>query len=376
MNRSSALIAGGVLTVFVLWMASGYLGIGREDAEASPTAPPEVVPPMTVQVRLSEAEAVQRRLESQGEVRADRNIVLRAQTGGRVVEVLVERGARVESEQPLLRIDRADRPARLAEAEALVAQREADYEAARNLGDRGLQAETRVREAFAALQAARADLAAIREDLAHTVVRAPFAGVVDERLAEVGDVLSSGDPAARLVDLDPLRVRINVAQQNVGRLSLGAAARIELATGQALEGRVSFISVAGDTGTRTFPVDIEATNPNALPAGVSATVRLPLDTVRAHFLSPALLTLGDGGVLGVKSVDDAGRVGFHPVSIVRTDRDGVWVTGPPDRVRLITIGQGFVRAGERVETVTASESGVGLDDARAPQAPPMPGAGG
>ena len=48
-------------------------------------------------------------------------------------------------------------------------------------------------------------------------------------------------------------------------------------------------------------------------------------------------------------IDEDGKVAFHTVDIVRTATDGVWITGLPERVRVITVGQGFVREGDRVE---------------------------
>jgi multidrug efflux system membrane fusion protein len=65
------------------------------------------------------------------------------------------------------------------------------------------------------------------------------------------------------------------------------------------------------------------------------------------------LALDDAGLLGLKSVDGEGRVHFHPVHILKSGRDGLWVEGLPDTVELITIGQGFVRAGDHVKAVPA-----------------------
>ena len=62
-----------------------------------------------------------------------------------------------------------------------------------------------------------------------------------------------------------------------------------------------------------------------------------------------VLSLDMAGVLGIKSVDDADRVVFTPVEIVQSERDGVWVSGLADQLRLITVGQGFVTAGEVVQ---------------------------
>jgi multidrug efflux system membrane fusion protein len=84
---------------------------------------------------------------------------------------------------------------------------------------------------------------------------------------------------------------------------------------------------------------------------MSATIRIPSDDVDAYKVSPALLSLDDAGVLGIKSVDEEGLVRFHPVEILKSERDGLWLGGLPPALRLITVGQAFVRPGDRVEAV-------------------------
>ena len=67
-----------------------------------------------------------------------------------------------------------------------------------------------------------------------------------------------------------------------------------------------------------------------------------------------MLSLDDAGEVGVKSVDEKGAVAFHPVSLVRTEANGVWVSGLPEHARVITRGQGFVSKGETVSDVVQS----------------------
>lgn len=372
MNGKSWLISGVVVLLIGGWMASGYL-LGEERTEqAGDAAPREDVPRMSVQVRESAAETIVRRLEGQGEAIPDREVEIRAETDGRVAEILAERGAEVSAGDPIARLEMDDREARLARAEAQVAQYAGDYEAARQLGDRGLSAGAEVRQAFAALQNARAEFASIREEIENVTIRAPFDGVVDRRGVEVGDYLSAGDPVAQVVDVDPLRIVLNVAQQDVRRVEPGTAAEVRLASGETLDGEVTFIAQSGDRETRTFRVEVAAANPDGLPAGLSATVTLPLDELSAHLLSPAVLALDESGTLGAKAVNAEERVEFHPVEVVRSEPDGIWVTGLPERLRLITVGQGYIAAGDQVRAVEAEDSPVRLDSPRGPE--PVPGA--
>ena len=92
---------------------------------------------------------------------------------------------------------------------------------------------------------------------------------------------------------------------------------------------------------------------------------LPIRLVIALVVGVAALTimmnmlagLGDIGQTDVYvEYDDANdEVVFHEVEVVRTAPDGVWVTGPPDEIRLITVGQGFVSAGQSVRPRPAED---------------------
>ena len=354
---ASVATAAAIALALVVWMLSGRIIPGEQAAPSKDDVGLDV--PLTVAVRQSSAEAVTRYLINQGQSEPDRAVQVRAETGGQVEALPVARGSQVDEGAVLVRIAMEDRQARLREAQALVEQREAEHEAARSLGKGGYQARTRVKEAAAALAAARARLADIRHEIADTEVRAPFAGILEDRMVEVGDYVDAGDPVARVVDLDPLEVSVHIAQQRIEDVSRGGPARVRFADGRGGEGRISYVARTADEATRTFRVEVALANPaSAIPAGLSAEVRIPVAEVPAHFVSPALLALGDEGQLGIKAVDEDERVVFHAVEIVRAEPDGVWVSGLPDQARLITVGQGFARRGDPVRTVDGEASPV------------------
>jgi len=116
------------------------------------------------------------------------------------------------------------------------------------------------------------------------------------------------------------------------------------------KGEVRFVSVVGDAATRTFRVEVEIDNSDGeLPSGLSAEVTLPVETVTAHRVSPALGRLDEQGRLGVHVLDDEDRIAFLPVEVVRARGDGVWITGLPERVRIVTISQGSLAPGQQVD---------------------------
>jgi multidrug efflux system membrane fusion protein len=350
-----------IVGALVAWMASGIVG-GRQTPEVGGTDQPKAERPLTqVQVRDMAAEDVTRFVELQGQAEVERVATVRAETAGRVVELPGERGKRVETGAEIAVLSMNDRQARLEEAKALVEQRKSEFAAARQLGEKGFQAQNRVKEARAALAAAQARLAAIREEISDVRIVAPFSGVLETRPVEVGDYLSVGDEVATVVDDDPLKITAHVPQQKVNRIEEGASADIEFITGQTATGTVTLIASVAAESTRTYRIEVEVENAaRAFRPGMSATLRIPTEVVQAQFVSPAIFSLDSEGRLGVKTVNADNQVVFHPVEPIQAAPDGVWVAGLPETARIITVGQGFVRAGETVKPVPegASDNGA------------------
>jgi multidrug efflux system membrane fusion protein len=277
---------------------------------------------------------------------------IRAETRGRVAAIGAERGERVEAGDVLLRLDERDRREVLAEARALVKQREMEYAGRKQLRGNGYVSETQLAEAEAAVAQARAELRRAELDLDYMVVEAPFAGTILERDVEVGDFVEPGDPLLTFVDNTTLIVTASVAEQDVGAIEPGQRASAKLITGQNVTGRLRYVSPVADPATRTFTLEMELPNPDGrLPSGVTAELSLPVGEVMAQRVSPALLTLDDDGKLGLKVVDENGNARFVPTEIVKTAPNGVWLTGLPSDATIITVGQGFVRDGEPVEAI-------------------------
>lgn len=355
--RTPAATALLFVLLLVGWFASRPIqDLLARHAPEPPASPPAAreVPRMTVRAVESVASPVSPELVLNGRTEPRRMVRVRAETDGRVVATPMAEGSPVEPGTVILRLDRRDREARVAEARALVAQRELEFEAARRLGEKQFQTETRVAETRALLEAARAALVAAELDLARTEVRAPFAGVLEERAVEVGDFANTGDELALVIEQDPFLVAGDAPETLVGRFQVGEPGLAQLADGRTFAGRVRYVATRADPATRTFRVELEVENPEGrFPAGMSARVLVREPAVPAHRVSAATLVLADDGSVGIKSVDAEGIVRFHAARIVKPEVDAVWLGGLPERLRVVTTGQGFVAAGEAVEVELA-----------------------
>ncbi|WP_108659711.1 efflux RND transporter periplasmic adaptor subunit [Acuticoccus kandeliae] len=342
------------------WMLSGEMVVSGNAQEATRRPPAErsqaQSAPFRVRVQEITAEERPRTLTMRGRTRADSLVSVAAETAGRLDERPVDRGSVVEPGDVLCRLDRGVREAQVAQAKAEAAKAELDFDAASKLKGRGFESETRVAATRAARDAAVAAVAAAEQELERTIVKAPIAGIVQEPIADVGSMLAIGGLCATIVDADPIIVTGQVSERDIPMIEPGVSADIRLLTGENVTGTVGYISTTANADTRTFTVELSVPNADRkLRDGVTAEAHIPLDPVKAHRVSAGVLTLSDTGAVGVRTVDADNKVAFQPVKIVTQDSDGFWVTGLPDKVTIITVGQDYVAEGQTVDPVSESE---------------------
>ena len=343
------LLAALILGLCAVWLLSGILGGDGGDGGASIASRAEAEDEVVVRVRTSRASEQSRTLTLRGRTRTRHAVTVRAETSGVVDGRPADIGAQVSAGDVLCRVEVNDRELRVREAGDAVELATLEYEGMKTLRDQGLQQEIAVARARAQLSAARRALLASELELENTAVVAPFAGFVEETHAEVGDYLQLGSPCATLLDLDPIYVEAAVTEQQYPQLRLGAEVEIALATGGAARGTLTFIGRQSADESRTYP--IEVTVPNAdfsISSGLSAEVKVALTAEPAHRIGMSYVVLDANGEMGVRTVDDDQRVHFYPIEVVREDADGLWVSGLPAEVTLITVGQEFVSPGQQV----------------------------
>ncbi|MAZ03484.1 MAG: efflux transporter periplasmic adaptor subunit [Sneathiella sp.] len=366
MNRS-IIIAIVIAVGVTAWIASGQINVGsdeengagdasaatQENTSASESSNEEAENThkiMGVRYLNFTAQPRQREIIVHGKTEANRVVELKAEISGRVNKVHVYDGDRVKAGDRIVSFDVKDNEARLQEAQALVRQREIEYNAAQKLNKKGFSADTTLASAKALLDSAKAQVTAMRIRLNDLVINAPFDGYIEERNAEVGDFVKDGNPIATIVESDPLLITGQISELQVGNISVGGEGSAKLVTGETVTGEIKFIGSMADPETRTFRVELEVPNEGyKLRSGVTAEITFKTNSVEAHFLSPAYLTLNDAGVLGLRAVGNNDTVKFYPVKILADTPDGIWVQGLPETVRLIVVGQDFVRDGDKVQ---------------------------
>ncbi len=343
MNKSF-LIAVILASGTTAWILSGTFNQTTTQTLSKP--PADLVQenaPQSVRVQVFHARNYRPSLVLAGQSEAIRRASVTSETQGPIQELPIEKGRFVKRGTILATVALNDRAAKLAEAKALLRQREMEYDAARRLSKKGFRAETQLVAHKAALESARARVLQSQLELNRTTIKAPFDGILHTRRVEKGTILRPGDSLGTLLDLSSIVISAEVSERQVAQLSIGDPARVILASGQTANGSIRFIATAANPRTRTFEIEVLVPNPDlSIPAGMTATLTFAAPPRRAHLVSPGILTLRDDGRVGVFILTEHNRVRFVPADIIANSSSGMWLAGLPEKAVLITTGQEFI----------------------------------
>jgi RND family efflux transporter MFP subunit len=355
---------------------------GADSAAATAAPKPE---PLEIAAVKVDSRSIDRYLRVTGSLAADEQAEVSAEAAGRIVATPVERGSRVAQGALLVRVSDTETSAQLLEAEANASQIEArlglatgqafdakkvpdvmsakssldlaeaefgrigslleqkvvsqsEYDQRRTQVEAARQqyqaAQNAAEQSYRSLQAARARVALARKSSADTSIRAPFTGLVAERLVSVGDYVTRGTRVATVVRIDPMRVELTIPEQSVALVKPGQDVRltVDAYPGEQFTAEVRFVSPSLRADQRALTVEAVAANPGGrLKPGlfVSASIRQPSS-------APALLVPSTA----VETLSGTSRVYV--------------VKGDTVEERLVTTGQSI---GQQVEITSGITSG-------------------
>jgi RND family efflux transporter MFP subunit len=162
---------------------------------------------------------------------------------------------------------------------------------------------------YHALLAARARMVLARKALADTVVRAPFDGVVDQRLVSVGDYVTRGTKVASVMRTTPMRVELTVPGQYIAAIAPGRSVLLEVDAfpGRTFTGRIRYVSPAVTAASRSLIVEAVVPNETGeLKPGLFTTARIEQASQTPAVLVPASAVRTDSGTARVFLVNATG----------------------------------------------------------------------
>jgi len=336
-----------------------------------------------VKVALVQAEPVQSRVEVLGTLRARLKVDVATELGGAVERLSFDRGDRVSSGKILAEVGTKSIELEVRQAEAAVAvaasemekvetgsrleeiriaeaaldqararlrEAERHFDRIRDLYEKNAVSDSEYDTASRSLDAARADMASARENLAlaeqgpraedrraararhrqtaaalevardrlrKSRVRAPCDGIASFRQVEVGEVVPPGTVLTRVADTSRMKIRASVAERDLPLLEKGAlyGFSVDAVKGAPFSCRLVFVSPTGDSATRSFPVEllVEDHDPR-MADGMTARVVFPLKHPLKRIRVPSAWLAEDKGRIGLLVVEKD-RLQFQPVEL-------------------------------------------------------------
>lgn len=215
--------------------------------------------------------------EVQGNVATDENIIIYPEFSGVLLEIRVDEGQRVHRGQTLAIIDDGGLTSELAQLEARAALAKTTFERQERLWDQNIGSEMQYLEAQTNYEAIQRSLDQLKSQLAKTVVKAPFSGIIDEVISDEGEVVNPGqNQLFRLVNLKNMYIDAAVPENYLNSITTGTEVIVEInALNNELEGEVSQVSNNINPSNRTFRVRVSIPNENSqVKPNQIATVKL------------------------------------------------------------------------------------------------------
>jgi RND family efflux transporter MFP subunit len=210
-----------------------------------------------------------------------------------------------------------------------------------------------IKQAYQACMTAQARLSILEKAVADTTIRAPFDGLVAERLVSVGEQISSGMQATKVVTLvrtDPLRLSLTVPQQNIGSIQPGQTVRFHVDSfpDRMFEGKVQFIAPVVTNDTRSMVVEAVVPNPDgALRPGLFATAELVLQNKAAEVFAPSSAVQRTGEVARVFVVRD-GMAREQVVALGQENKGKIHITSGLTGKELLVARPDLIHDGDAV----------------------------
>ncbi|MCR9131141.1 MAG: efflux RND transporter periplasmic adaptor subunit [bacterium] len=299
-----------------------------------------------------------------GTVETSDDIMISAEVSGKVLRYNVEEGEQVRAGQTILKIDDAKLKQEAARLEAITAQARENYERLEKIyKEDGIGSEIDYLNAKYAYEQSASSLESIKVDLENTNIKAPFTGVVEQIMFEVGEMVSPGAQVVRLIGSDNFKITAGVPARYANAVSQGDQVEIWFDTQavDTLAERITFVGSAINQQNRTFRIEIDMPKKEGMKVDMIANIRLKtLEQNDVVVVSEEFIYSKDGKyvsyVLGENA--EGKEVAFEKeVTLGPSYKSNVVVeSGLEPGEELITIGSAFLNDGMRINVVESQSA--------------------
>lgn len=229
---------------------------------------------VTVRIDTARTQSMNLAYQANGTFMPKQEVTVAAETGGRVVRVLVDEGSRVGVGQTLAIVEGDKLNVNVSNAQAAYDNARTNLQRYESALSTGGVTQAQVDQMRLQFENAKNNLKSAKLTAGDVTIKTSVAGIVNARKIEPGAYVSPGTPAFDIVNVSTLKLRVNVDEKNVATLRVGQNVEVlaSVYSDKKFSGRITFIAPKSD-GSLNFPVEIEiANNPNNdLRAGMYGT---------------------------------------------------------------------------------------------------------
>lgn len=334
----------------------GKEGVEKKGEEKEGEEKEPEIDPVPVEISEVKSKPISSYLSTTANLEAENEAQVLAEIEGLVVQLLVEEGDWVNKGDILARLDEGDKRINLRKAALKVQSEQNNFERVQRMQSSSLISQEEFDKVDYAFQVARQEQEAAAYLLSRTEIRAPFAGIVSERLVKEGARVKPSDPVFSLVSRASLIAKIFLPEKDVLDLQIGDPVMMALnAIDDApFRGEISLISPVVDPNTGTVKVTVKVPKiPGNVRPGSFVTVNIVRETHTLALTVPrkALIRdLQENFVFVVNGEEASKRkvvIGFEENGYVEI------LSGLEDGERIVTVGQGGLKDGTPVEIIDA-----------------------
>ncbi|WP_158976954.1 efflux RND transporter periplasmic adaptor subunit [Cellulophaga sp. L1A9] len=227
-----------------------------------------------VQTATVSSKTISQGLIATGEFKGWEEVTLVAESQGSIQYLRVEEGQQIRKGQIIAKVDAVSLNSQLSSSRSAYAKAEKDVARYERLEKVGAVSQSALEDSRIQLENAKANIAQIQQQLGFTVVKSPIDGVVNSLMVEETSFVMPGNEIAEIVQIDRLKIEVNIAEDNLSKIKKGQVVSIktDVFPLKTFEGKVSTISVKADA-SRKFKVTIEVANTSDdLRAGLFAEI--------------------------------------------------------------------------------------------------------
>ena len=260
-------------------------------------------------------------IDIQGNVETKENVIIYPEFSGTLTQVLVTSGQKVTKGQLLARIDDGGLSNQLAQMETQAALAKTTFERQQNLWNQKIGSEIQYLQAKTNYEAQLKAVAQMKAQLAKTIVRAPFSGVIDEVITEKGQVVAPGQPLMRIVNLSNMYVGANIPENFIGKIKNGASVDVFIKSiGKTVTGKVRQVGNYINPNNRNFSIEIAVPNQDNLlrPNQVAVLKIADYNKANAILIPESIVTENASGEKIVYTINSQSKKTVAVKKVVKT----------------------------------------------------------